>query len=316
MQRLEIDGFDEVYRLDCGGAIAFVALHAVIEGRTFGGIRIRHYEAEADALEDALRLARAMSRKVAMAGIRAGGAKTVLVEPRGRRAEAVRALGEFIESLGGRYHCGPDLGFTADDDTALRGVTGHVACGILGDVTARGVLSAMRAVCEPRSAAVQGLGSVGRPLARELERAGVRVTGTDLRDVPGVDTVAPEEIYDVEADVFSPCAVGGSLDAVTVERLRCSVVCGGANNPCATAHDADRLHERGIIYVPDFLASAGAVIDGGSKAMGEAHLVEERLSGMAGRVRDVMERARREDLPPWRVAVREADRRIARLRNR
>src|SRR5262249_54908004 len=102
MQALSIDGFEEVYRISCAGSTAFVALHAVLSGRAFGGIRIRPYAAEDDALADALLLARAMSRKVVMAGIPGGGAKSVLIEPAQGRAEAVRALGAFIESLGGR----------------------------------------------------------------------------------------------------------------------------------------------------------------------------------------------------------------------
>jgi glutamate dehydrogenase/leucine dehydrogenase len=126
--RLSIAGFDEVHRVDCAGTPAFVALHAVLRGRSFGGIRIRRYASEDDALADALALARTMSRKVVMAGIAGGGAKSVLVEPPpGRREAAVTALGEFIQTLAGRYHCGADYGFTPADDAVLRRATKHVA---------------------------------------------------------------------------------------------------------------------------------------------------------------------------------------------
>src|SRR5690348_16464444 len=111
MGRIEISGYDEVYRLDCAGSTAFVALHAVLSGRAFGGIRIRRYAAEGYAMADALALAQAMSRKVVMAGIPGGGAKAVLLEPTSDRPAAVRALGAFIESLEGRYRCGPDYRF-------------------------------------------------------------------------------------------------------------------------------------------------------------------------------------------------------------
>ena len=311
-----MDGYDEVYRVACAGTVAFVALHAVLGGRAFGGIRIRAYATEEAALDDALLLARAMSRKVVMAGLPAGGAKSVLVEPRSDRAAAVAALGAFIDSLGGRYHCGPDLGFTEEDGAALSAETSFLACGALGDVTARGVHAAVRAVASPRSAAVQGLGAVGLPLARLLLRDGVRVTVSDLRPVADLPTVAPEEIYDVEADLFAPCAAGGVLDTETISRLRCRVVCGGANNPLADESGAELLRARGILYVPDFLSNAGAVIDGGARALGEADRVEELLGGLGDRVREVVARAEAEGRTPLSVAVEEADRRIEALRSR
>lgn len=315
VQQLDVPGYDAVYRLDCAGATAFVALHALLAGRAFGGIRVRRYRAEREALDDALRLARAMSRKIVMAGIEAGGGKTVLVAPEGDRAAALERLGAFIESLGGRYHAGPDLGFTDEDEAALRRSTRHLACTRgLGEATARGVLHAVDAVASPRRVAVQGLGGVGLPLARMLQERGVEVVASDVRPVAGFDLVDPEGIYDVEADVFAPCAAGEVLDRETIGRLRCRVVCGAANNPLATEEDAERLHARGVLYVPDFLATGGAVIVGASAALGEADRAQARLAGIGQRVRDVVDRARREGRSPQAVAVEEADRRIARLR--
>lgn len=314
VQKLAVDGFDEVHRVECAGSVAFVAIHALLCGRSFGGVRIRAYATEDDALTDALALARAMSRKVVMAGIAGGGAKAVLMQPSGDRAAAVRQLGEFIESLGGRYLCGPDYGFTAADETVLRSATRHVASGNLAPATARSVIQAMRAVCEPRVVAVQGLGAVGLPLARTLRDAGVRVVATDLRPVEGFETVLPEAIYGVECDVFAPCATGGVLNSGTIPRLRCRVVCGAANNPLASDEDAELLLGRGIVYVPDFLANCGATIQGASTALGETHLIGKRMAAVADVTRALLREAEATRSSPHHVALAWADREIARLR--
>lgn len=315
MQRIDIPGYDEVVRVPCGSSVAFVAIHSLVGGRALGGIRIREYDDEQAALDDALRLALAMSRKVAFHGLPAGGAKTVLMRPRRGRAAAVEALGAFIESLDGRYHCGPDLGFGPDDETALRRTTSHLACTTgLGEATARGVHAAITAICPPRAVAIQGLGAVGLPLARLLAADGVRVVASDIRPVPGFEVVPPTSIFDVDCDVFAPCAQGGVLDAETIERLHCRVVCGAANNPLASDADAERLRARGILYVPDFVANAGAVIVGGSLAAGEGSLAEGRLAAIGERVIEVLERADEEGRSPHAVAVEEADRLLAAAR--
>lgn len=312
--RLSIPGYDEVWRLDCAGAVAFVSLHAEIQGRSFGGVRIREYSSENDALADALALSRAMSRKVVMAGIAGGGGKAVLMAPQGDRAEAVRALGAFVESLGGRYFCGPDYGFTQADGAVMKSVTRFIAQEDLSDATARGVEAAMRAACEPRVVVVQGLGAVGRPLAERLRASGERVIASDVRPFEDFERVEPDHVYDVPCDVFAPCAVGGVLDARTIPRLRCKVICGAANNPLASEDDAERLRLRGIVYVPDFIANAGATIQGASTAMGESHMIEGRLAAIGQTVRDVLARASHEGRSSHHVAVALADERILRLR--
>jgi leucine dehydrogenase len=317
MARLEIPGFDEVHRIECAGSTAFVALHAVLSGRTFGGIRIRRYPTENQALEDALALARAMSRKAVMAGIPGGGAKTVLLEPEGDRSAAVRALGAFVESLGGRYHCGADYGFTTQDDATLREVTRYVARNNLAPATSESVLIAMDAVISPRVVAIQGLGAAGRPLADKLRARGVRVVVSDVRAVDaseGWEVVPPEAIYDVPCDVFAPCATGGVLTEETIGRLRCKVVCGAANNPLARDEDGERLRARGITYVPDFIANVGALIHGASMSIGETNLIDERMARVTEITRAVIARAAQEGRSPHAVAVAMADERIAAAR--
>jgi leucine dehydrogenase len=315
-ETLSIPGYDAVYRVPCAGTVAFVALHSLIRGRTFGGIRIRPYPDERAALDDALGLARAMTRKVVLTGIEGGGGKSVLMEPRADREQAVAALGEFIESLAGRYFSGPDLGFTAADGDALARTTRYVACGGLSQHTAESVLAAMCALGEPETVAVQGLGAVGLPLAERLRERGVRVIASDPRGTGAFASVADGAIYETPCDVFAPCAIGGVIDARTLPRLRCRTVCGGANNPLASDAMAGELVRRDIVYVPDFIANAGAAIHGASRAIGEQDRIPERMARVATLVREVTERARRERRSPHHVAIELADARAAELKTR
>ncbi len=317
VEKLSVDGYDEVWKLDLGGTVGFVALHAVLAGRAFGGIRIREYPDERAALDDVLALSRAMSRKVVLAGIRGGGGKSVVMAPGPEvdRAAVVRRLGAFIEGLAGRYCCGPDLGFTKADDEALRSATQYVACSGMSAATAQGVLHAMRRVAgRLERVAVQGLGAVGRPLAEMLEDSGVHVVASDVRPFDDFERVDPDAIYDVECDVFAPCAVGGVLDERTIPRLRCRVVCGGANNPLATEADVARLHDRGILYVPDVISNAGATVVGASTALGELDRIPEPMVAIGPLAEQVCLRATTEKRSSHEVAGEIADERIAALR--
>jgi leucine dehydrogenase len=315
-RRVDVDGFDEVLRVECAGTVAFVVLHAVVSGRTFGGLRVQPYAGEEEALLDALALARAMTRKVVLAGLDAGGAKAVLVAPPdGRRADAVRALGEVVESLGGRFNTGPDMGYGPEDESALVSVTRFVARGTFSDSTADGVVAAMNAVCAPRRVAVQGLGSVGLKVAARLSAAGVEVVGSDVRQVATeFPQVESGRVHAEPCDVFAPCARGGLLGRRAVEEMRCRVVCGSANNPLVTEEHAELLRAWGIVYVPDFVSSAGGVVEGASRAMGEADRVPGRIAAIGPRAREVVERSRREGRSTLAVAVEMAEERLATLR--
>jgi len=314
-ERLERPGFEQVWRVPCAGGVAFVAVHAALDGRAFGGIRIRAYPDERGALDDALALARAMSAKLVLADIRGGGAKSVLMLPPGQRAAAVAALGAFIQSLRGLYNCGPDLGFTADDDVVLREQTEYVAPAGMSDATAAGVESALRAASpEPGRVAVQGLGTVGLPLARSLTSAGVDVVAADLRPQDELRSVAPEQIHRQAVDVFAPCALGGVLNAETIPELRCRVICGGANNPLASAADGLALQRRGIVLVPDVLSTSAAAIVGASTILGQQDRIPERLAAIGPRVVELLARARAADLPPCEQAARMAQQRLQAMR--
>ncbi len=313
-ERVSIPGYDEVWRLDLDDTVAFVSLHALIQGRTFGGIRCRSYPDEPAALRDALALSLAMSRKVALTGIEGGGAKTVIIAPDRNRGEVVRKLGEFIDSLGGKYFCGADLGFTGEDVSIVAGETEFVACNDLSPFTARSVLLSLEAVEKPDVAAVQGLGAIGRPVAEALRENGTRIIASNLDPVEGFEPVPPESIYDTECDLFSPCATGGVLNKDSIPRLRCRVVCGGANNPLATDEDAERLLEQGITYIPDFISNSGATIQGASTAIGEEELIEGRFQAIPALIREILADATRESRSPHYVATSRADERISTLR--
>ena len=269
-----------------------IAVHSTALGPAVGGTRFWSYPSEAEAITDALRLARGMTYKNALAGLPLGGGKSVIIgDNRTLNREPIfRAHGRFVESLEGRYITAEDVGTSPADMELLRRETQHVA-GLLdrsGDpspVTARGVFRAMQASArerwgaddlDGRRVAIQGLGNVGRHLARELRAAGARlfISDTDDERVRSVveehkaERVAPEEIYSVEADIFAPCALGGVLNDATIPQLKCEIVAGAANNQLLEARHGDALEARGILYAPDYVANAGGIINGCIELLG------------------------------------------------
>jgi glutamate dehydrogenase/leucine dehydrogenase len=277
------------------GLRAIVAIDSTVLGPSLGGTRFYPYANERDAFVDVLRLARGMTYKHAVAGNKLGGGKGVIIgDPRTLRSEALlRAYGEFIDRLGGRYLTAEDVGTTTADmdllHTVTRYVTGiSVENGGSGDpspATAWGVFHAIRAVAERlwggpslagRHVVVSGAGKVGMALVGHLHQADARVTVADTRadavseaaERYGAAGVPAEASHTVECDVWSPCALGAVLNAGTIPQLRCAAVCGAANNQLAVAADADRLAERDILYAPDYVANAGGVINIYEEAMG------------------------------------------------
>ena len=230
-----------------------------------------------------------MTFKAAVVDIPFGGGKAVILadgkeqEP-GIRAAHLRAFGRFVESLGGRYIAGPDVGTSPADMAQIKDVTGHVVCcpvelGGSGDsapMTAFGVLQGMRALAEEAlgisslvgvRVAIQGLGNVGMNLARLLIAVGAVVIGTDIRpevvrqarmQLP-IEVVIPEAIYDVPAAIFAPCALGGVLNDRTIGRLSCQIIAGAANNQLEEERHAELLRQRGIVYGVDYVLNAGGV---------------------------------------------------------
>jgi leucine dehydrogenase len=315
------------------GLRALVAVHSTRRGPAFGGIRRRCYAGQTEALADVLALAEAMSHKCALAGLRAGGAKTVVLRPQaGRQPDwdaAYEALGVELSALDGAYVCGPDIGTGDTELAAVRRTCPFVnpTDNDAGASTAAGVHAGLRAVwraidrptSEPRTVAIQGLGAVGRALAAALLGEGVEVIGADVEPEAcraaaalGVRLVDPAVVLAQPCDVVVPCAGGHVLDAATIERLRCRAVCGSANNQLATRQAGARLQARGIVHAPDVVVSAGAVIEGvltvleGRDASVRAR-VRETIAAIEGTLASVLDEAARRGRPPTEVARARAE---------
>lgn len=314
------------------GLRAVLVIDDLTLGPAAGGVRTRAYASLAEAACDAARLARAMTLKCALAGLAAGGGKAVVIDHAGLdRAAAFAALGRRVEELGGLFRTAGDLGTTAANLAQMARHTRHVHtdAGALGDAVARGLVRCVEACASRRGrtlaglrVTVQGAGSIGAAAARALAAAGAVVAIADVDPTraesvaaaTGAAVIDPAAALHFEADVLAPCALGGVIDERVAERLAAWAVCGAANNVIASPRAAEILFERGILHVPDVIASAGAVIDGiGATVMGltdRAPLID-RLGETAALV---LERAERSRLPPTRVAVELAEERLGRSR--
>jgi leucine dehydrogenase len=336
------DGECAVVRYDApSGAWIFIAIHDRRHGMSLGGCRMTVYPSPSDGLRDALRLARGMTLKWAALGFPFGGGKAVLAPPRplegAEREGLLLRFGDLIEMLAGSYGTGVDLGTTPEDmdviATRTRRVFGRSAAqggtGDPGPWTALGVTAGMEAACEyafgspeleGRVVLIQGLGSVGRPLARRLAGTGAVLLLTDaipsraaeLAAELDAEVVPPVEAYHTPCDIFAPCAIGGILNERSIPRLRCRIVAGSANNQIEVAEDAIRLHERGILYAPDFIINAG-----GAVAMSALELlgwsedaVRERVIGVGSTLQEIFADAGRRAEAPLVEALARAERAI------
>lgn len=342
LARMERGGYETVaYGYDTTtGLRAVIAIHDTTLGPALGGIRMRSYAAEDDALADVLRLAEAMTYKASLAGLALGGGKAVVlgVPDPGRRAETFRALGRLVDRLGGAYIPTEDMGTTTGDLLEVRKETHHgvglpESAGGGGDpspTTAWGVLRGMRAALKAlgesdslqgRHVAVQGVGKVGFALVRFLTEAGaaVIVADTDGERVEraarecGAKMVPPAEVLFSPVDILAPCAAGAVLNASTIPRLRCRIIAGGANNQLATDADGERLAARHILYAPDFAVNAGGLIHVADELHPDGHdagRVRAKADGIYATICEVLAEAKRAGDLPHRVALRKARCRI------
>jgi leucine dehydrogenase len=273
------------------GVEAVLAVHSTALGPGLGGTRLWTYPSRVDAVKDALRLSRAMTNKAAVAGLPLGGGKAVIVAD-GTEADVVlraarfRAFGRFVDELQGAYITTEDVGTRPEDMAQIRLSTRHVVGtpldeGGSGDpspMTAHGLVDGTQALAEEVLGAdtlkgvrfaVQGLGKVGMSFVEKLAAASAVVTATDVRpDVArqaqvqfGIEIVEPQAIYDVECEVFAPCALGAVISDRTIERLRCKVVAGCANNQLEEERHGEALHQLGIVYAVDYVINAGGLIN-------------------------------------------------------
>lgn len=335
-------GHEEVHLLrdPDSGLRAVIAVHDTTLGPALGGTRMRLYPSFDDAVLDALRLARAMTYKAALAEMPFGGGKAVIVgDPARDKSRALlAAYAKAVDRLGGRFETGCDMGIDARDVAVMARLSrhfGHTPTGAKHDtasLAALGVFAGIEAAAEALGrgmkslhVAVQGVGQVGMRLARFLAEAGARLTVSDVdagrvertASELGAASVPADAIYDVAADVFSPNAAGGILNDDTVPRLRAAAVVGAANDQLLEPRHGDALDARGILYGPDYLVNAGGLLSVlFEKGSTDEDGVVERIKGIGPRLTALWRRAREEGVAPHRVADRVVEERLAAARER
>lgn len=323
------------------GLRAVIAVHSTRLGPALGGTRFHPYPNEDEAVEDALRLAEAMTYKAAVAGLDLGGGKAVIVgDPETDKTEALlRAYARFVDSLGGRYVTAEDVGTTQADMDLVRRETPYVtgvspSLGGSGDpshATARGVVHAMRAVAlrlwgttslAGRHVVVHGVGKVGSDLAGHLVEDGAEVTVSDVR-ASAVERVAgrlgaavapPEKAHATPCDIYSPCALGGALSPETIPELRCAAVVGSANNQLADTSGPRLLDEAGVLYCPDYVANAGGMINVAEELRGyDSGRADAQVRSIFDTTTAVLSVAAADGVTTVEAAARMAERRMEQL---
>lgn len=321
------------------GLKAFIAIHNTALGPALGGCRMKAYKTEEEALKDALRLSRAMSYKSSVAGLNLGGGKSVVIldSPEQKTPELLRAFAERIKMLKGTYIGAGDVGSNTHDLKLMHDVCPHIvglekADGGLGDsaiLTALGVFMGIKASVKEKlgrddldglKIAIQGAGKVGHLLVGHLINAGCTVYIADINqtalnaikdEFPSVEICDTLGLFDKEVDVFSPNAIGGLVNAVVAHGVKTKIIAGGANNPLADASVAKTLHERGILYAPDFVINAGGII----MVYCELHNLgfeeaEKRTKAIYDTTLRVFDTAKQQNILPWEAAQKIAVDRI------
>ena len=329
---IDVEGYEKVIHFTdpASGLNAIIAVHDATLGPGCGGTRVRPYESFEAALEDVKKLSRGMTFKNALGGIPFGGGKAVIIaDPRkDKTPEMLAAYGRAIESLSGLYYTAEDSGITEHDLEIVRKETAYVS-GIAGageggnpsPFTARGVWRGIQAAARHRldvsslkdvRVAILGVGAVGMALAERLHNDGAKLIVADVNKAAvdeavsrfGAEAVSPDDCVAAEADVFSPCALGGSINEGTIDRLAAKVVAGAANNQLATPEMDEALHARGVLYAPDYVINAAGVISVGLEILGqwtEADM-NARIDRIGETLSQIFERADREDRATGAIA--------------
>mgnify|MGYP003429776791 FL=1 len=329
---------------DKSGLKAIIAVHNSNLGPALGGCRMWPYATEEEAGRDVLRLSRGMTYKSAMANLKLGGGKSVIIgNPRTHKTpELLAAFARALEQLNGRYIAAEDSGTSVADMKYMAQLTPHVAgihdkpsdagtrSGDPSPATAYGTFIGIKAAVKERLGrdsldglriAVQGVGNVGFDLARQLKEAGVQLWVTDIHREPlvqagrelGASVVAPDEIFALDVDVFAPCALGAILNDTTIPQLKASIVAGAANNQLAEPRHGVELMKRGILYAPDYVINAGGIIDVYHERIGfERSVLLRHIEGIHDNLMEVFERARAEERPTGEVADAIAEERFKR----
>lgn len=342
---MEREDYEEV--LFCqdkaSGLKAIIAIHDTTLGPALGGTRMWTYATEEEALVDALRLAKGMTYKNAVAGLNLGGGKTVIIgDPHKDKNEAMfRAFGRYIQGLNGRYITAEDVGTTEEDMDIIHQETDFVtgisasygSSGNPSPATAFGVYQGMKAAAKAafgsdslagRTVAVQGVGNVSFTLCKYLHEEGARLLVADIHreavnravEAYGATAVDPGEIIGVDCDIYAPCALGATINDESLPRLRAKVIAGAANNQLKEPRHGDALHKMGIVYAPDYVINAGGVINIADELNGYH---KERAYKQIARIYDsitrVLEISRLKGIPAYAAADQLAEERISLLRN-
>ncbi len=322
------------------GLKAIIAIHNTILGPALGGTRMWHYDNEQDALRDVLRLSRGMSFKASISGLNLGGGKAVIIgDSKKDKSEAMfRRFGKFVNSLGGKYITAEDVGTSTKDMEYIRMETSHVtglpeSMGGGGDpspVTAYGVYMGMKAAAkhawgsdklEGKKIVVQGVGHVGENLVKHLTKEGAKVYIIDLNQ-DTLRRIASEtkaevltnlEFFDMDMDIYAPCALGATLNSENIQKLKCSVIAGAANNQLADENiHGQMITDKGITYAPDFLINAGGLINVYSELIGyNRQRAMQQTEKIFDYTLDIMNKAAVENIPTYLAANRMAEKRIA-----
>jgi leucine dehydrogenase len=318
------------------GYKGILAIHSTKLGPALGGTRFWQYATDEEAITDALRLSRGMTYKNAVAGLHLGGGKSIIIgdNKTKNREKIFRAHGRFVETLGGRYITAEDVGTSTRDMSYVQMETKHVAglAGKSGDpspVTAHGVFRAVQASAnrkwgsdslEGKTVAVQGCGSVGSYLAGELHEAGAKLIVSDIdaaktarvEKATGAKVVQGDAIFSADADIFSPCALGGIINDKTIPKLKAQIVAGGANNQLLEERHGDELQRRGILYAPDYVANAGGVINVYGEVVGwDAQRALDKADDIYDTILKVFDIAEAKKIPTYEAADRLAEQRLA-----
>nr|GGG64083.1 leucine dehydrogenase [Virgibacillus oceani] len=325
------------------GLKAIIAIHDTTLGPALGGTRMWTYDSEADAIEDALRLAKGMTYKNAAAGLNLGGGKTVIIgDPKKDKSpELFRAFGRYIQGLNGRYITAEDVGTTVQDMDLIHMETDFVtgispefgSSGNPSPVTAYGVYKGMKAAAkeafgtdslEGKTVAVQGVGNVAYTMCEYLHKEGANLIVTDINkeavnravEAFGAKAVDPDDIYNVDCDIYAPCALGATVNDETIPQLKAKVIAGSANNQLKSAKHGDTIHEMGIVYAPDYVINSGGVINVADELNGyNKDRAMRKVETIYDSLLKVFEISKRDNVPTYVAADRMAEERIESIRN-
>jgi len=332
---LQIPDYECVASADEDDYRGFVAIHSTKLGPAVGGTRFWKYQNDEAAIKDLLRLARGMTYKNALAGIPFGGGKSIVLRPDAQidREKTFRAHGRFVETFRGTYITAEDVGTNPDDMAIVRQETSYVAglrelSGDPSPFTARGVFRAMQAAAKHRwgteslagkTIALQGCGNVGYHLASNLHKAAADLIVTDVDAAKvttlvnefGATAIGTEEIYSADADIYAPCALGGTINDNTLSQFKVELIVGGANNQLLEERHGNELARRGILYAPDYAANAGGIINGCRELLGwEPSEALAKVDEIYDTVLAIFQAATEEGIPTYKAADRLAENRL------